>query len=423
MSQTVLTAEAERPFARSPLERVASIADQIAKAGDEAQQQRRLPPWAADLLIDEGLYRFTLPVELGGEDASAWETVEVIEAIAAIDGSVGWNVMIGSEINAMAAGGMDPALAREVYLDNPRVIMCGGGGPQRVGEGRAIAPGLPKAVKVDGGWRIWTQSSFQSGCHNAEWHFGMALVHDTDGQMVLDESGSPNMRLFFIHKSEYSIIDTWDVAGLRGSGSHDVLVDGGFVPDKWADVELVGLPARYANPVFRISVPSRLSFNKVACGLGVARGALDAFRDLAESKIPLFASSTLKHRAVAQFRYAEAEGKLRAARALVKEALEAVCDSMAGGEPAPTVEATTLLRLACTHGTQMCMEVVDTVHNLAGTSAGYMSNPLERKLRDAHAVATHRWVAHPIFEELGKVYLAAEPSPAFLVELGAVAPA
>ena len=414
----VVAGEAERPFLDSPLERVAGLVQQIAKAGDEAQQARRLPTWAADLLIDAGFYRFTLPRELGGEDASAWETIEVIEAISAIDASVGWNVMIGSEINAMAAGGMAPELAREVYLDNPRVIMCGGGGPQRVGEGRSAAPAIPKAVKVDGGWRIWTQSSFQSGCHNAEWHFGMALVHEGD-QMVVGDDGMPIMRMFIIHKSEFEILDTWDVAGIRGSGSHDVKVDGGFVPDKWADVELVGLPALYPNPVFRIPVPSRLSFNKVACALGVARGALDAFRDLAESKVPLFASSSLKGRPIAQFRYAEAEGKLRAARAFVREAIEAVCESLAGGEPAPSVEATTLLRLACTHGAQICMEVVDTVHNLGGTSSGYMTNPLERRLRDAHAVATHRWVAHPIFEELGKVYLGADVSPAFLIELGA----
>ena len=84
-------------------------------------------------LVDKGIFRFALPNELGGDNATICETIEVLEAIAAIDGSVAWNVMIGSEINAMVAGGMDPELAKEVYLDNPGLIMCGGGGPGRGG--------------------------------------------------------------------------------------------------------------------------------------------------------------------------------------------------------------------------------------------------------------------------------------------------
>ena len=91
----------------------------------------RAGPWACnvDTLVDEGFFRFALPTELGGDNASSMDTIEILEALAAIDASVAWNVMLGSEINAMAAGGMDKDLAKEVYVDNPRVIMCGGGGP------------------------------------------------------------------------------------------------------------------------------------------------------------------------------------------------------------------------------------------------------------------------------------------------------
>jgi len=91
------------------------------------------------------MFRFTLPAELGGEDASSLETIEVLEAISAIDASVGWNVMLGSEINAMAAGGMPKDLAKEVYLDNPQVVMCGGGGP---GTAPASTTGTRQACAV-----------------------------------------------------------------------------------------------------------------------------------------------------------------------------------------------------------------------------------------------------------------------------------
>ena len=121
--------EAFSTLSGTPLDRVATLAEEIRAGGDEAQTLRRVPFRTVDALVDAGLFRFTVPRELGGEDASVLETIEVLEAISAVDGSVGWNVMLGSEINAMAAGGMDPAIADKVFVHDPRVILCGGGGP------------------------------------------------------------------------------------------------------------------------------------------------------------------------------------------------------------------------------------------------------------------------------------------------------
>ena len=169
----------------SLLERVDKLRDVIRAGGDEAQLLRRCPTPTIEALIDEGLFRFAIPRELGGEDASVGETIEVLEAISAIDASVGWNVMLGSEINAMAAGGMAKDLAKEVYLDNPRVIMCGGGGPGT----------LPsKAVEQsDGSYRVWGQATFISGCHNATWCFMIAPVVEDDSVKIVN--GAPVMKL------------------------------------------------------------------------------------------------------------------------------------------------------------------------------------------------------------------------------------
>lgn len=93
--------------------------------------------------------------------------------------------------------------------------------------------------------------------------------------------------------------------------------------------------------------------------------------------------------------------------------MDGLSESLADGESAPSLEATKMGRLACTFAANASMRVVDDLHNTAGTSAGYMAHPLERKLRDAHAVASHRWVAHPLYEELGRLFLGHEPSAAF----------
>ncbi len=390
-------------YSETPLQRVALYRDLIAAAGDQAQELRRLPDDCVDELIDAGFFRFTLPPELGGENATIRETIEVIEAIAAIDASVAWNVMIGSEINAMAAGGMDPDIAREVYVDNPRVIMCGGGG--------AVKP--PRAeYQPDGSVKVWAQSNFMSGCHQCEYAFLMAPLMKGD-EMDLDVTGQPVVKMWFLHRSQWEILDTWHMAGLRGSGSSDILCDGGVVRPEHFNVELVS-PARYDNPVFRVPVPLRLSYNKAAVAIGVARGALDSFADLAKNKIPMLSATTLAQRPVAQQRMGEAEAAVRAARAFLMDTMKNVEEELEAGAEKPSENITMMARLACTHAANAAMTAVDSIHNAAGTTALRMDNPLERKLRDAKGCATHRWVSHPLYGEIGKIFLGCEPNPEFI---------
>ena len=157
---------------------------------------RRLPDDIVDTLVDEGFFRFAQPEALGGDNASSMETVEVLEAIASVDASVAWNVMLGSEINAMAAGGMDPKIAEEVYLGNPRTIMCGGGGP-------GSKP--PRAERTDdGGVRVWGHSTFISGCHNANYCFMGAPIMKGD-EPELDDQGNPVFKMWFLPRDQWEI--------------------------------------------------------------------------------------------------------------------------------------------------------------------------------------------------------------------------
>lgn len=396
---------------RDLLERVHALEDVIRRGGDEAQELRRCPSFVIDELIDAGLFRFTIPRELGGEDASVGQTIEALEAISAIDASVGWNVMLGSEINAMAAGGMPKELAEEVYLGDPRVIMCGGGGPGTT-PSRAVA-------QPDGTYQVWGHTTFISGCHNATWCFMVAPVFDGDEMRMAN--GAPTVKLWMLHRDQWEILDTWDVAGLRGSGSHDVVTEGGIVHERFADIDLVTMPPLYENPVYRIPVPLRLAYNKAAVAIGVARGALDEFAVLANSKTPMLSSTPLRDRPVAQYRMGEGEANLRAARAFLFEAMGEVEAELWAGRDAPSAERTQIARLACTHAANASMQVVDSIHNAAGTSAMRMDSPFERKLRDAHGCATHRWVAHPLYAELGRIFLGHD-APAEFTGTGGPAP-
>lgn len=394
----------DRDRLKSRLERIEKLREPILAAGDEAQTLRRLPDAIVERLVGEGFFRFALPETLGGEDASSMDTIEILEAMAAIDASVAWNVMLGSEINAMAAGGMDEENARAIYLDHPEVIMCGGGGP-------GSTPSRAER-QDDGSVRVTAQATFISGCHNAHWCFIGAPLMRGD-EMETDEQGRPIVKLWMLARDQWEIVDTWDVAGLRGSGSHDVRTEGGLVPAEHVDVDLVRIPPRHENPVFRIPVPLRLSYNKVAIALGVAKGALETFADLAGNKIPLMSKSNLAARPIAQIRMGEAVAEYRSVRAFVMEAMRAVEDELAAGAPHPGARTTQDARLACVHAANACMGIVDSLHNAAGTSGMRMHSPLERKLRDAHGCASHRWVSHPLYQELGAIHLGNPPAPEF----------
>jgi alkylation response protein AidB-like acyl-CoA dehydrogenase len=395
------------------LDQIESLRQPILDAGDKAQQMRRLPEEIVERLVEAGFFRFALPVALGGEDASSMDTIAILEGMAAIDASVAWNVMLGSEINAMAAGGMDPTVAKEIFVEHPNVIMCGGGGP-------GTTPSRAER-QSDGSVRLNAQATFISGCHNADWCFlGAPLMRGSD--IEKNEKGQPIFKLWMLARDQWEILDTWDVAGLRGSGSHDVKTEGGVVRPEHVDVDLVTIPPQHDNPVFRIPVPLRLSYNKVAIALGVAKGALETFSDLAQNKIPLMSTSSLANRPIAQYRMGVAMGDYRSARSFVMEAMTAVEDDLLAGAPYPGAKTTQDARLACVHAANVCMKVVDELHNAAGTTGMRMNSALERKLRDSHGCATHRWVSHPLYQELGSILLGNEAPPEFAGGLGAPMP-
>jgi alkylation response protein AidB-like acyl-CoA dehydrogenase len=225
--------------------------------------------------------------------------------------------------------------------------------------------------------------------------------------------GAPVFKLWMLPRDQWQIVDTWDVAGLRGSGSHDVHAEGAYVEPRFVPVDLMVVPPLYPNPVFRMPVPLRLSYNKAAVALGVAKGALSAFADIARNKIPMLSTSSLAERPIAQYRMGEATAVYRAARAWVMAAMREIELELEAGAPAPSAETTQNARLACVHAANSCMTVVDSLHNAAGTSGMRMASALERKLRDSRACATHRWVAHPLYQELGKILLGHEAPPEF----------
>ena len=380
------------------LDRIENMREVLVSAADEAQEIRRLPEWAAKEMIDAGLYRFAMPAELAGEDFLAKEQIETLEATAAIDGSIGWCVSINSEINSLVLRKIPLDLAEKI-CDDWNMLVCSG-------QGYANGPNPGREAHREGeGWQLTYQGSFASGCHNATY----AMVFDSVG--VPDKTtGETAEASWVIPQGEFEIIDTWDMAGLRGTGSHDVRIEQYVPPEHVLPLDALDSSDLWENPTYRN--PAQVPYNKGAVGLGIARGVMDEFIKLATHKTPWGSGTLLKEQPEAYIRIGEAEATYQAARAFLinsQERVEEYLGPLKGGHSEPSTELAQLALLSSTHAAQAMRHVVDTIHNTAGTTASRMSHPLERKLRDAHQAAAHGAISYRNYGNVGKTLLGEEP--------------
>jgi alkylation response protein AidB-like acyl-CoA dehydrogenase len=209
-------------------------------------------------------------------------------------------------------------------------------------------------------------------------------------------------------KSSAEIIDNWQVIGLRGTGSDSYRLDDLFVPQKYtasrdneAERREPGLLYKFTSGMIYAA-----SFSNVS--LGIARGALDSFVELARDKIPRGARKTLRENNVIQSEVAQCVAKLRSSRAFIHATLQEMWDE-AEENGDFTREQHARLRLAATWAIQQARDVVAAIYGAAGSAAVFNENPFERRLRDIHA-GTQQGQGRPVhFETVGQILLGLPP--------------
>jgi alkylation response protein AidB-like acyl-CoA dehydrogenase len=210
--------------------------------------------------------------------------------------------------------------------------------------------------------------------------------------------------------SEVNILDTWRVTGLRGTGSHDFTIDNAFIAAERA------LPLNITDPFERgplYSFPMLASFAvaKGAVALGIARHAIDSFKEIAHSKVPATKTATLHERPATQIDLAHAEAILHSARAFLYQTVEQGWQELLAGRPIAQ-QLRALIRLAATDCVTRCADAVDLMYHGAAATAIHESCVLERCFRDAHVVTAHVVVQPAMYEAVGRVLLDLPPNTA-----------
>jgi len=371
-----------------------ALAPLILAHRDEAEAIRHLPREVADALAASGLLQLYLPRAMGGPELSPLTVFAAIEALSRVDGSAGWCAMIACNISAFA--GWLPTEVGRAFAGSPADFRGAG----------SVRP-QGRAYPVGGGYRVRGSWDFTSGVHHAEWVMCTCVVMDGD-RPVRSETGAPQIRTMWVPATQGRIADTWSVVGMRGTGSHDFVVEDVFVPETHC-VWLAGPPSQ-PGPLYHPRLISSVVWTATAANaLGIARGAIDAFVAMASQAGSTMSTTLLRDRALVQTRVAEAEAIVQAARAYVISAAGEALDVVSGGtgDPGPAIAQA---RLAITHGMHEAVRAVDLVFHAAGTNAVYTRNPLERCFRDVHVAVQHAAGLPGHYESAGKVLLGLRPT-------------
>jgi indole-3-acetate monooxygenase len=360
---------------------------------DELETARRVPPPLVQAIAEAGLFQLHLPRSMGGPELPPLTTFRVIEEFSRVDGSVGWCTMIANGA-CFFVSRLRTEVGRELFGQPPDVRIAGSLRPEG------------KAYKVEGGYRVQGRWDFASGIDHARWLLCTCTVMDGDAPQ-LASNGVPEVRHLLVPAAAGTIIDTWSVVGMCGTGSHDFVVDNVFVPrpHTFSFTEFPEEAGALYHPRLLLVVAWT---DTVGNALGIARGAIDTFTELATHKSSTSAPTLLRDRPLVQARVAEAEAILNAARAYVIDAVGTAWDAICAGLPDPSREIAQA-RLAITHGMHEAVRAVDLVFHAAGTNALYRKYPLERYFRDIHAAVQHAAGLPSHYESAGQVLLGLRP--------------
>ncbi len=378
------------------LDRARELGPMLDAAGDEIERRRELPEAIVDAMVERGMFKMLLPKSIGGAELDPLTYTAVLEELARHDGSCAWSLGQNSGCS-MTAPYLDREIAREVF-GGPRGILAWG--PELPGAGRCVA--------VKGGYRATGQWGFATGSRHATWLGAHCPVFEEDGSPRLEPNGRQVTRTMLVPKAQATIIDNWQVLGLRGTGSDSYRFDDHFVPEAYTASRDNDAERREPSPLYQFTsgMIYAMSFSHVS--LGIARGAYDAFIEIARDKVPRGAKGTLRSNNVIQSQVSQCWARLRSSRAYLRDVIAEMWDEAQrtgriGAEHHPE------LRLAATWAIHQARDVVVTVYHAAGATAIFESNPLERRMRDIHA-GTQQGQGRPIhFETVGQMLLGLPP--------------
>jgi alkylation response protein AidB-like acyl-CoA dehydrogenase len=356
------------------LDRARSLSPLLDEQADWGDKNGKLSDEVVDALHENRIFGMWVPRDLGGSELDPISSLKVIDELSYGDASAGWVTMAAS----LAIG------TGAAYLGDEAVDQIFGGERFPVIAGQGTRPGT--AVPADGGHVLSGSWSFASGIKHSGFIHTLGIVEGT---------GEP--RIFVLPVDQATLIDNWDVMGLRATGSIDYEIDAVFVPEYFSHFAVTETPLRGGN-FYHLGIINIAGICHSGWALGVGRRMLAELRKLVQSK----AGRPGAQADNASFLegYGQAEGVYRAARALVFQTWDDATATIERGDSL-SVDQNTAIRLATIHVTKAAHEVSRFVYAASGTT-GLRAGTIQRYFRDMHAGTQHVIPSPPILQTVGR---------------------
>jgi len=385
-----------------PVARARALVPLLDAAAPRIEAACELPADVLDAMHGAKMFHLLVPRSIGGVELLPSIYIQAVEQIARGDASAAWcmNQQGGC---AMSAAYLSPAAAREMF-GGPRDALAWG-----------QSPGA-RAVRTDGGWRLTCHGSFASGNRHCTWLGAHVATFESDGTPLRTPEGKPAERTLLFPRARAKITDTWQVVGLRGTGSDDYEVTDLFVPDDHAIIRDHPASRREPGLTYRFSSLSIYASGFGAVALGIARTVLDEFIKLARQKTQALAQNPMRENAVIQSLIATADVRLRSARSWLIQTLRdaeagvSARGALTSGTPKSgelvldelTLDERVAIRQAATFAIAQARDVVNEVYHEAGSTAIFNRFTIERRFRDINTVSQQLQGRSAHFETVGQ---------------------
>lgn len=356
----------------------------------EAEELRTLPTESVDELLASEIAATLVPRRWGGLELGLDTWVEIAREVASADASHGWCAELLVHLSHIVSYFPEEGQAA-VWADGANVPVSG-----------SVLPVCE--VEVDGdGYRVSGRSPFSSGVNHSTWVFVGGMVPTEDG---------PAWHFFLIPPGEYTVVDTWQVMGMRGTGSNTIVTDGVSVPAEYtlalADLLAGTGPGSrlHANPLYSLPFMSYAPIGFAATMLGAAEGALHDFTAATRERRTA-AGLRMAEIASIQSRLARTAAGLDGAELLLGRAVAAT-----GGETPPSLETRGRTMRDCSLASELVVGAIDELLALSGTAGFAAASPLQRAWRDVHFAASHASLnPEANFANWGRLELGVERAP------------
>jgi 3-hydroxy-9,10-secoandrosta-1,3,5(10)-triene-9,17-dione monooxygenase len=359
------------------IDRVMDVADQLREQAAEAERIGRLTDQTTKAMKEAGSIRLLQTAKYGGYEVHPREFAETVMATACLDPAAGWITGVVA-VHPYQLAYADPRVAEEIWANDFDTWVASPYAPQGV------------AKPVDGGYLFNGRWQFSSGTDQCDWIILGAMLGDADGKPVMP----PQMLHMILPRKDYQIVeDSWNVVGLRGTGSKDIIVRDAFVPTyRTMDATEVmdGTAQRKAGmtkPLYLMPWSTMFPLGITAAVIGIAEGALAAHLDYQRDRVGA-TGTAIKDDPYVMYAIGEAAADINAARQELLANVDRIYDIVEAGNDVSFQDRAAGRRTQVRAAWRAVM-AVDQIFARSGGNALRMDKPLQRYWRDAHAGLNH----------------------------------